>query len=123
MNRLDHVVIDNLNNYKDQRNEAINSDPTFDTSNFNLSSSTSNTLPIITVSLGGGNKYRATTASGLICLWESGAKKFMIKRRHTNHYERKMWSNKVEYITAAGVHCTTHDVKENFACHNYPAAR
>ena len=41
MNRLDPVVTDNLNNYKDQSNEAINSDMTFDTNSFNLSSGTS----------------------------------------------------------------------------------
>ena len=38
----------------------------------------------------------------------------MIKRRHTNHYERKMWSNKVEYSNAAGVYFTTRDVKVPF---------
>ena len=38
----------------------------------------------------------------------------MIKIGHTKHYERKMWFNKVEYSTAAGVYCTTHDVKVPF---------
>ena len=38
----------------------------------------------------------------------------MIKRRHTNHYERKMQSNRVEYSTAAGVYCTTHGFKVPF---------
>ena len=42
-NRLDHVVTDNLKNNKDQSNKAINSQPTFDTSNFILSSGTSDT--------------------------------------------------------------------------------
>ena len=51
MNRLDHLVTDKLNNYKDQSNSSINSDPTFDTSNFNLSSGTSNPLPVVTVSI------------------------------------------------------------------------
>ena len=41
MKSLDHVVTDNLNNYKDQINEAINSDMNFDTNSFNLSSGTS----------------------------------------------------------------------------------
>ena len=50
-NRLDHIVIDNLNDYKDQINEAINSDLTFDTSNFNLSIGTSDPLPLVTVSI------------------------------------------------------------------------
>ena len=45
------VVIENLNNYKDQSNEAINSELTFDTSSFNLSSGTSDPLPVVTVFL------------------------------------------------------------------------
>ena len=51
MNKLDHVVTKNLNTNKDQSNEAINSDPTFDTSNFNLSIGTSDPLPLVTVSI------------------------------------------------------------------------
>ena len=51
---LDHVVTDNLNNYKDQSNEASNNEPTFDTSNFNLYSGTSNPLPVVNISLRGG---------------------------------------------------------------------
>ena len=51
MNRLDHIVTDNLKNNEDQSNEAINSEPKFDASNFNLSSATSNPLPVVTVSL------------------------------------------------------------------------
>ena len=38
----------------------------------------------------------------------------MIKIGHTNHYEPKMWSNKVEYSTATGVCCTTRSVKVPF---------
>ena len=49
MNRLDHVVTDNLNNYKDQINEATNSEPKFYTRSFNLSSGTSD--PFICYSL------------------------------------------------------------------------
>ena len=114
MNRLDHVVTNNLNNNKDKINEAINSEPTFDTSNFSLSRGTSNRLPVVTVSLQGRKKNRATTVAGITCLWDSGANGKMIKRQHTNNYERKMRSNKVEDITAAGVYCTTHDVKVTF---------
>ena len=51
MNRLDHVVTDNLKNYKDQSNEVVSSDPTFGTSGFNLFSSTSEPLPLVTVYL------------------------------------------------------------------------
>ena len=53
MNRLDHSVTDNLNNYKDQSNESINNDLAFDTCNFNLFSVTSDPLPVVTVSLQG----------------------------------------------------------------------
>ena len=68
MNRLDHVVTDNLNDNKDQSYEAINSELTFDTSNFNVSSGTSNPLPVVTVSLRVGNKDREITVAGLTCL-------------------------------------------------------
>ena len=78
MNILDHVVTDNLKNYKDQGNESINSEPTFDTSKFNLSSGTSNPLPVVTISLQGGKKHRATFVAGLTWLWDSGATNRMI---------------------------------------------
>ena len=65
MNILYHVVTNNLNTNKDKGNEAINNDPTFDTSNFNLYSGTINPLPVVTVSLRIGNKHRATTVSGI----------------------------------------------------------
>ena len=38
----------------------------------------------------------------------------MINIRHTKNYGLKIRSNKVEYITVAGVYCTTHDVKVPF---------
>ena len=114
MDRLDHVVTDNLKNDKDWSNEEMNSDPTFDTRSFNLSRGTSNPLPVITVSLQVGNKHRATTVAGLTCWWGSGDTNRMIKRIHTNHYECNMQSNKVEYSTATGVYFTTHDVKVPF---------
>ena len=107
-------MIDNLNNYKDQNNEAINNYPTFDTSNFNLSSGTSDPLPVVTVSFRGGNKYRATTDASLTCLWDSGVTDSVIKRCYTKYYERKMLSNKVEYSTTVGVYCKTHDIKVPF---------
>ena len=114
MNILDHVVTDNLNNNKYQSNESINSDPTFDTGNFNLYSGASDPLPVLTVSLRGGKKNIAMTVAGLTCLLDSGATNSMIKIQHTKHYERKIRSNKVEYSTAAGVHCKTRDVKVPF---------
>ena len=116
MNILDHVVTNNLKNNKYKINKAINSEPTFDTSNFNLSIGTSDPLPVplVTVSLQGGKKYRTTAVAGITYLWDSGATKIMIKRIHTKNYEHKMPYNKVDYSTAAGMYCTTHDVKVPF---------
>ena len=68
MNKLDHVLTNNLNTTKDQPNEAINKDQKFDTNSFNLYSGNSNPLPVVTVSLGGGKKHRATTVAVLTCL-------------------------------------------------------
>ena len=96
-------MTNNLNTNKDQSNEAMNNDPTFDTNTFNLSSLNSNPLLVVTVSLQVGNKHRATIVSGLTSLWGSRAANIMIKRKHTKHYERNMRSNKVKYSTDAGV--------------------
>ena len=71
-------------------------------------------MPAVTVILRGGKKRRATTVSGVSFLWDSGATDIMIKIRRTQYYECKMRSNKVEYITADGVYCTTHYVKVPF---------
>ena len=86
ISKLYHVVIDNLNNYNNKSNEAINSDPTFDKSCFNLSSGNIDPLPVLSVYLQGGKKHRATITAGITCLWESGATDSMIKKRHTKHY-------------------------------------
>ena len=79
MNRLDHVVPDNLKNYKYQSNEAIRSHLEFDTSGFNLSSGTSEPLPLVTVYLQLGKENIATTVAGLASLWKIGATDSMIK--------------------------------------------
>ena len=123
MNRLDHVVTDNLKNYEDQINESINSEPTFDTSSFTLSGGNSDPLPVVTVSLRVVKKHISTNVAGLTCLWGSGATDVMIKIQHTKHYERKMRSNKVDYITAAGVYCTTHDVKVPFCMQEFSSSK
>ena len=114
MNKLYHAVTDNLKNYNDQSNEAINSEPKFDNSSFNLSSVTCYPLSVVTVSLQGEKKHRETVVASLTCLWDSGYTNSMIKIQHTKHYERKMRSNRVDYITAAGVYCTTHYVQVPF---------
>ena len=55
---------DNIKKNKDQRNDAIENEPNFDNS-FNLSSGTRDLLPIVTVSILGGKKHRATTVAGI----------------------------------------------------------
>ena len=114
MNKLYHIVTNNLKTTKDKLNKAIKNEPAFDTDSFNLSSGTRNPLPIVNVSLRGGKKHRAMAVAGLKCLWDSGATDITIKRKHTKHYERKMRYNKVEYSKATGMYCTTHDLKVTF---------
>ena len=96
MNRLDHVLTNNLKNNKDQINEAINSELTFDSSNYNLSSGTINPLPVVTVSLRGGKKQIETTVSSLTFLWGVRATNSMINRRDMNHYDRNILFNKLD---------------------------
>ena len=94
MNKLDHVVNNNLKTTKDQLNEANDNEPTFDTNSFYLPSGTSKPLPVVAVSLRGDKKHRTTTVDGLTCLWDSGSTDRMINRKHIKHYEHKMWSDK-----------------------------
>ena len=75
---MDHIVTDNLKNCKDQSNESINSDLKFDTGALKLSSGTIDPLPVVTISLRGGNKHLATTVYLLTCFWNSGATNSMI---------------------------------------------
>ena len=51
MNKLDHVVTDNIRTNKDQLNKAIYNDLTFDTSIFNSSIGTKDPLPVVTFTL------------------------------------------------------------------------
>ena len=76
----------------------------FDTNSFNLFNGTSKPLPVVTVSLRVEKKHRSITVAGITCSWDSGDTDSTMNRKHTKHYERKMRSNKVEYITAAGVY-------------------
>ena len=58
INKLDQVVTNNIRDYNDQYNDAIDNEPTLDNSSFNLSSGTRDPLPVVTVSLRGGKKHR-----------------------------------------------------------------
>ena len=120
---MDHIGTNNLNTNTDQINEANNNEPTFNNNSFNLSSRTSDPLPLVTVSLQGGNKHRATTISDITCLWDSGSTNSTMKRKHTKHYELKIQSNKVGYSTADGVYCTTHDVTVPFCMPGFSSSK
>ena len=72
-------MTNNIRDYNDQYNDTIDNEPTLDNSNLNLSNDTRETLPVVTVSLRGGKKHRATVVAGLTCLWDSGATDRMIK--------------------------------------------
>ena len=61
-------MTDNIKINKYQRNDAIEDEPNFDNS-FNLSRVTKDPRPVVTASLLGGKKLRATTIAGLTCLW------------------------------------------------------
>ena len=111
---MDNVVTDTIKTNKDQHNDAIYNEPTFDTKFFNLYSGTKEPIQVVTVSLQGCNKHRAKTVSGITCLWDSRDTNRMIKIRHTKYYERKMRSKKLEYSMAIGLYCMAHDVKLPF---------
>ena len=108
-----------MNKY--QRNEAIENEPKFDNI-FSSSSGTKDHLTVVTVSLRGGKKHRATTVAGLTCLWDSGATNSMIKKRQTKYYERKMWSNKVESNIVSELYCTMHEIKVPFFMQDFSSS-
>ena len=107
-------MTDNINTNKCQLNDTIYNDTAFDNNSFNLSICNRDPLPVVTVTLLVSKKHRATTVGGITCVWDSGATDNMIKIKHTKYYECKMRYNKVEYSTANGVYCTTHDFKVPF---------
>ena len=93
MNKLDHVVTNNINN-KYPCIDNIEYGPKF-YGTFIFYSGNKDTLPVVTVRLRGGKKHRATIIYCLKCLWGSGATDSMIKSQHAKPYEHKMCSNKV----------------------------
>ena len=93
MNNSDYIVTSNVKN-KNQCDGTIEYDPEID-NKFSLSSGNKDHLKVVTVSLRGGKKHRATIISILICMWDNGANGSKIKRRHTKTYKHKMRSNKM----------------------------
>ena len=90
MNKLDHAVNNNIKTNKDQLNDAIYNELTFDTNSFNSSSGTSEPLPVVNVTLRVCKKHRATIDAGITCLWDSRATNSMINIKQTKHYEHHM---------------------------------
>ena len=72
-------MTNNIKDYNNQYNDAINNDATLDNSSFSLSSGTRDPLSVVNVSLRGGKKHKATVVTDLTCLWDSGATNSMIK--------------------------------------------
>ena len=65
-------------------NEAIENELTFDSNIFDLSSSTRDPIPVLTVSLQLGKKHRASTVAGLTCLCYSGTTDSILKKNTLN---------------------------------------
>ena len=82
-------MTDNIKRNNNQHNDANENEPKFDNI-FNLSSETKEHLPVVTVSLKGGNKKTAMMVAGLTCLWGSGATSSTIKRKNAKYYKRRM---------------------------------
>ena len=110
INSLDHGVTNKLNN-KNQCNVAIAYGPKFDHTFILSSSPPMDPFIVVAVSLRGNNKNRSTINTGLICLWVIRATNSMSKIKYPGDFYHSMCSNKVEYITASGTYCTTHDAK------------
>ena len=68
MNKLDHVVTENINTNTDKLSD---NDLKFNTSTLKSSSGSRYPLPVVIVSLQGGKKHRSTTVAGLKCLWDT----------------------------------------------------
>ena len=83
MNKLDNVVTNKINTNKNKLNDAIYNETTFYTSSFNLSSGTRDPSPVVTVTLLGGKKQRATIVAGIIFLWYNGATEITIEQKNT----------------------------------------
>ena len=113
---------DNIKKNNNQHNDDIENDPKFDNQCI-LPSRTKDPLPVVTVRLIGGKKHRAIMVSILTCLWYSGANNSIIKIKHTKYYERRMRSNNVEYSTAVGTYCTTHEVKVTFCMPEFSSSK
>ena len=113
IDKLDHMGKDNIKKNKNQHNDAIEYEPSFD-HKYSLSIGTKEPLPVVIFSLIGGKKQRAVVIVVSICLWGIRAMNSMIKRQHNKHYKRKMRYNKLEYSTTTETYYMTHDVKVPF---------
>ena len=85
----------NLVDYN-QVNDDIENKLKFDISSSLVNIYLNYPLPIVNISLIGGNKSKHTLRSGLTCWCYSGATDSMIKCKYINTYKFKIRSNKVK---------------------------
>ena len=100
---------------KNQVDDVFDNELKFESSNSLANNHVQDLLPMVTIRIIVGNKYRHTLNSGITFLWEIGSNHRMIERKHINPYKSKLRANKVEYNTASGPYKTTHDAKVPFS--------
>ena len=121
MNKLYHVVENTIKN-KDQCNDATEYEPKFH-GKVSLSGGTKDPIPVVTVSLGGGNIHRETIIAGLTCLWDSRCTNIMIKGNTINLMSKIFVPIRWNIVQPQGriVGCMTS--RRHFVCHNFLSAR
>ena len=95
-------------------NDVIDNKLKFDGRNIIANYPARDPLPIVNISLGDSKKSKQTLNSGLTCLWDIGYTNNMISCKHINHYNTKLRTINVKYITGAGLYKPPHDVKVPF---------
>ena len=118
MNSLDNFVKSNVKSIN-QVNDAIKNYLKIESFSDLYICLNKDPLPVVTVSLRGGKKYRSTLVDVITFQWDIWATNSMIKRKHTKPYECKMQSNKVEYSIFSGLYWKTYGVKVIFPYNNY----
>ena len=97
-----------------QVNDAINNELEFDMIHSLSNNNVQDPLTIVNIRIRFGKKSRQTLNSGLTCLWDIGYTNNMISCKHINHYNTKLRTINVKYITGAGLYKPPHDVKVPF---------
>ena len=94
-----------------------------DSSSRLYSSPVNKSQPVSTISLRRFKTSRDTLKSGLTFLWDSDAPDITIKKNHIKIYKVKLRVNKVEYIMAADLYSTTHDMKVPFSMREFSSSK